>query len=621
MRLILLLTFLAVSVKLLAQPVVKFGMGYTKGVAVSASSNASTGINTLKADGFLPNHNAASRFLSQATLGSRTSEVSRLVTIGEEQWLQEQLALPPSFGLVTYIDGLAQIITDSLRRNTPRTALEDVRNSLGDHFFDVAWFQGSMVAADRLRWRVAFALSEILVVSRISPLEGNPYALASYYDVLLKNSLGNYRTLLQEITYHPAMGVYLTFINNRAQMTKNDVTTFPDENYAREIMQLFTIGLFELNADGTEKKNTAGQSIPTYTNDDIAGLAKVFTGLNLNGAAYFGDRRPAKTNYALPLRFFSKDSTEIIRNWWPYKAYVAHDSTAKTFLGHTIPARPPAQGRQDISQALDILFNHANTPPFISRRLIQRLVTSNPSPGYIARVSAVFVNNGNGIRGDLGAVVKAILLDPEARVPGYQRERFAGKLKEPFVRYNNLVNALNLSSSVGIFRNRMSEVYDQMEQRPLNSPSVFNFYQPDYVPDGPLRVSGKFGPEFQLLNSITLTGYLNALNKWLVNNDPIDYAWYPGDNIHKPAEEPVFDFSADYPFVSNKLLPIFLDKYNMLLAHGNVGGNNLNHIKRAIENLPEIYTASGEIDATRAQRRVSLAIFLLMSSPEYLINK
>jgi hypothetical protein len=249
------------------------------------------------------------------------------------------------------------------------------------------------------------------------------------------------------------------------------------------------------------------------------------------------------------------------------------------------------------------------------------LVTSNPSPEYISRISAVFINNGSGVRGDLGAVVKAILLDPEAQVSGYQRERFAGKLKEPFIRYTNLVNGLNLSSSIGVFRNRMSEVYDKMEQRPLNSPSVFNFYQPDYVPDGLLHDSGKYGPEFQLLNSITLTGYLNALNEWLIYDDPIDYPWYPGDNTYKEAEEPGFDLSADYPFASNKLLPILLDKYNMLLAHGALGDSSLNYIKQSVEKMPEIYTSQGLIDETDAERRIRLLIFLIMSSPEYLINK
>ena len=625
MRLTLLLICFAVSHYALTQPVQTFGMGQTKDVNVTASSNAANGINTLRADGFLPNHNAASRFLSQATLGARFSEINNLVTTGEEQWLNTQLNLPNSFSIEGYIRSLAQTIADSLNRTYQPEPYTVQNLNLSDYMFDVAWFQGSMTAPDRLRWRVAFALSEIFVVSRVSAFDGNPYALASYYDMLLKNSLGNYRTLLQDMTYHPTMGVYLTFLNNKAEQTiirGSDTTqTFPDENYAREIMQLFSIGLYELNADGTEKLDVNGQPIPTYTNDDIAGLARVFTGLSWHDVEYIGQRNDSEQDYTHPMKFFPLDSSEFKKGWWQPTIYNAHEPGPKTFLNHTIPARPAIQGEQDISEALDVLFNHPNTAPFICRRLIQRLITSNPSPEYIGRISAVFVNNGSGVRGDLGAVVKAILLDPEAQVVGYQKERFAGKLKEPFIRYTNLVNALNLSSTTGALRNRMSEVYDRMEQRPLNSPSVFNFYQPDYVPDGPLRESGKFGPEFQLLNSITLTGYLNALDEWLVHDDPIDYPWYPGDNAYKPAEEPGFDLTADYPFASNKNLPILLDKYNMILTHGLIGENNLAHIKTAIENMPEIYNSNGQIDETDAQRRIRLAIFLMMSSPEYLINK
>ncbi|WP_055147636.1 DUF1800 domain-containing protein [Jiulongibacter sediminis] len=625
MRLTLPLAILFALNSCFAQKTETFGLGHVGNVSVTASSNSPNGIKTLTLDGFLPNHNSASRFLSQATLGPRPAEIENVTVIGEEAWMNQQLALPNSFSTEAYIRSIAQQVADTLNLQDPnREEPYTVENlNLNHDYFDIAWFQGSMTSPDRLRWRMAFALSEIFVASRISSFDNNPYALASYYDVLLEHSLGNYRDLLEAVTFHPTMAVYLTYMNNHAEGIVGGNHVFPDENYAREVMQLFSIGLFELNTDGTEKQDVNGNPIPTYDNDDIGGLAKVFTGLSWHNSDYLGDNTSNEQAYTHPLKFFPIDSSDAYRRPWRSEPDIVdgHDRGPKTFLGQTIPARDPSLGLQDFQDAIDVIFNHPNVGPFICKQLIQRMVTSNPSPSYVQRVAEVFNNNGSGVRGDFKAVLQAILLDREARVIEERNERYSGMLREPFVRYTNLVNALNLTSSIGVYRNDMDEVYEQMGQRPLQSPSVFNFFQTSYTPDGELAEQGKVAPEFQILNSITLTGYLNALAEWLIDNDPIDYYWYGGDTVYKEDEVPEFDFSGDYLFASNKNLPILLDKYNMLLAHGSISETNINHIKTAIEAMPDIYDSNGEIDEIDARRRVALTLFLIMSSPEYIINR
>lgn len=602
-----------------------FGQGNVKNVTVTASSSSPKSINTLLLDGYLPNYNAASRFLSQATLGATLTDIETVANEGIEKWLDDQLNAPNSFSLEAYLRYLAQGVADSLNLAVPppQTPFTVANLNLSDWYFDVAWFQGNMTAPDKLRWRVALALSEIFVTSRVSAFSGNPYALSSYYDLLLDQSFGNYRALLDSITYHPTMAVYLTYMNNHAEGTVNGNLVFPDENYAREIMQLFSIGLYQLNQDGTEKKDGEGNSIPTYDNDDIAGLAKVFTGLSWNHSLYLGDGEDSEQDYTKRLKFFPIDSMDAYRNSWRHPPIIVngHQPGGKTFLGTTIGAgRGVLDGELDIKEALDVLFNHPNVAPFISRRLIQRLVTSNPSSAYIGRVAAVFIDNGSGVRGDLKAVVKAILLDNEARIPTEQNENFAGKLREPFVVYTNLVHALNLSSPSGVFRNRMIEVYDQAEQRPLNSPTVFNFFEPDYIPDGDLKDAGKYGPEFQKLNSITLTGYLNAMNEWLIDNDPIDYPYYFSGEKYKPSQDPNFDFSPDYPLTSNSNLPILLDKYNLILAHGTLGQETLDEILYVLRNMQYDYT-NGIPDVDDQNLRIRMALYLIMASPDYRINR
>lgn len=608
----------------LAQQASTIGKGNLQKVNVTSSSTANNGQQTLTSTGFLPNYSAAARFLSQATFGNTYAEIQKVANQSIEKWLDEQLAMSNSFRIETYVKNLHQSMVDSLniKNNVNTNTLTNV--GVSNWHFDAAWFQGCMTAPDQLRWRVSFALSEILVTSRVSAFDGNPYALASYYDVLLDNSFGNYRTLLDKITYHPAMGSYLTFLNNHA--TDIGKQTYPDENYAREIMQLFSIGLYQLNLDGTEKKDNNGQLIPTYNNDDIANLAKVFTGLSWGDGTYLGINAKDNWSYTKRMKFYGIDSSDAKKNPWKTSPRIVdgHERGTKTFLSSSVDptaSRSAMQGEADIQDALNIIFNHPNVGPFVSRRLIQRLISSNPSPAFIQRIASVFNNNGSGVRGDLKSVIRAILLDPEARnCCGDETDAF-GKLREPFVRYMNLIKGLNLTATGGVFRNAMVRVYDQTAQRPLSSPSVFNFYSPDYIPNGPLKDAGKVGPEFQLLSSQTLTGYFNALNDWLVNDDPIDYYGLFTGETYKPNQDPKFNTVADYVLTRNDKLPQLLDKYNLILANGRLSTESLNTISQAIKGMPYSEDANGIPNTNEAYRRVRLAIFLIMTSPEYLINK
>ncbi|RFS17219.1 DUF1800 family protein [Emticicia sp. C21] len=620
---ILLIGLCGLSMLTNAQQNVAFGKGKITNVTVSSSSNASnqTGIQTLMSSGYLPNKNAAARLLSQATLGTTYADIENVATNGIEKWVDQQLAMPNSFVITPYMQNLHQGLADSMKRTDPT---KNIGNTfLADRYFDISWFQGYMTATDLLRWRVALGLSEIFVTSRISANEGYPYASSSYYDMLLENSFTNYRNIIEKVTYHPSMAVYLTFMNNHATDSYNGKQTFPDENYARELMQLFSIGLFQLNLDGTEKKDANGKSIPTYNNNDIGGLAKVFTGLSWGDSRYLGDKLKDNWSYTKKLKFYAIDSSDyyLRPNASNKRITNGHEVGAKTFLGSTIPARSVEQGELDIKDALDIIFNHPNVGPFISRRLIQRLVTSNPSPAYIQRIATVFNNNGNNVRGDMKAVIRAILLDQEARdCCNNGNTEFAGALKEPFIRYTNLVKGLNLTATGGVFRNTMQRVYDKMGQLPMYSPSVFNFFSPDYLPDGALKGTGKFGPEFQTLNSQSLSGYMNALNSWLINDDPVEYlTYFPGETF-KPNQDAKFDLSADYQLTRNDRLTQLLDKYNLILAHGRISQQSLNTIRNALSGMPLTVT-NGVVNDSEANRIVRIAIYLIMSSPDYIINK
>lgn len=406
----------------------------------------------------------ASRLLQQASFGPTMAEIQAATEFSAEQWINWQLSLPAT----THADKIETL--SGQKTPVPLSRLE-------------TWWRIALTAPDQLRQRVAFALSEILVVSdQGNGLNNRVIALANYYDLLLAHSFGNYRDLLQQVTLSPVMGVYLSHLGNQKADPANNIR--PDENYARELMQLFTIGLYQLNPDGSKKLDAGDNPIPTYNQQEIEGFARVFTGWTSAGT----------TN-------FLKPKADYIKPMIAFAAY--HEPGEKHLLdGVVLPAGQTPE--QDLDQALDVLFAQPSLPPFISQQLIQKLVTSNPSPAYVSRVTQVFIDNGLGVRGDLAAVVKAILLDEEARSGFAGVARPFGKIREPLLRTAHSWRVTQSASLSGHIYLR--NLADSHNQAPLQSPSVFNFFRPDFSPSAGLQQAGLVAPELQMLTAS------NALN-------------------------------------------------------------------------------------------------------------
>ena len=402
-------------------------------------------------------------FLSQATFGATDEDIANLQATSYEAWIDNQFTLPVS-GHLEYMGILPE----------PASAAEGQTHRLE------AFYNHAVNGEDQLRQRVANALSQIFVVSESGNLSKTPDGLAHYYDLLSNHAFGNFRELMEAVTLNPAMGVYLSMLGNEKP---NEVLNIrPDENYARELMQLFTIGLVELNIDGSVVL-VGGQPVPTYNQAVIEGFAHVFTGWNFAEAPTFQTRR---ANFLEPMTA-NQDF---------------HDTGEKLLLnGVVLPANQTAE--QDLEAALDNIFAHKNVAPFISKQLIQRLVTANPSPEFVARVAGVFNNNGNDIKGDLQAVIKAILLDEEARGDNN------GKLVEPLNRLIALWRAYDAASDSGRYILREPQAF--FAQAPLRAPSVFNFYSPSYAPAGELTRAGLVSPEMQITNETTVATTNDAL--------------------------------------------------------------------------------------------------------------
>ncbi len=418
----------------------------------------------------------AARFLARTTFGAREQDLTDLVGKPYEQWINDQFGTP----ITSHLNRLDGYLWDRGLFNISTGDRQLERSQLrSDAFWDVV-----VNARDQLRQRVAFALSQILVISdRDAALENRVRGFARYHDILLEHAFGNYRQLLSDVALNPMMGDFLSSRRNEKANPAENIE--PDENFARELMQLFTIGLDQLENDGTRRRDSQGQRLLAYTQDDVMNFARVFTGWNYGDSQQMRDDRRTLDSELLPMR--------------PYEQF--HDRNPKSLLnGVTISGGRSA--RDDLELALDNLFQHPNVPPFISRQLIQRLVTSNPTPAYINRVANVFRNNGNGTRGDLSAVVKAILLDPEA-LNGHQLDPVQfGKLKEPVIKIASIWRAFNAQGRFNRFRYADSNT--DFAQQAYSAPSVFNFYSPDYRPPGSVGQSGLFAPEAQLINESTV---------------------------------------------------------------------------------------------------------------------
>jgi uncharacterized protein (DUF1800 family) len=426
----------------------------------------------------------AARFLLQATYGPVSSNEATILSTdphGFDPWLAAQFG-QPLVSHLAYVDAA-------------RAAGETITSN---QVMESFWKQ-AITGADQLRQRVALALSEIVVVSD-QDAHQKPDGLAHYLDVLERDAFGNYRQLLEDVTLDPAMGVYLNMLGN----DKGDPAhgRNPNENYAREVMQLFSIGLYKLNPDGTLILDANGLPIPTYGQDVIKGMAQVFTGWTFAG----GDHSRPGNFYSVPA------------NWRaPMEPWPEHHSPgAKTLLnGVVLPAGQTPQ--QDLSQALDLVFNHPNVGPFICRELIQRLVTSNPSPAYVYRCGQAFANDGQGVRGDLPAVLRAILLDYEARSTTFLPQPGYGHLREPIVRLGGLLRALHATPPAdGKFRIwRLESPTFGLDQNPLRAPTVFNFFEPSYVLPGAVAQAGLVAPEFKITDDTTVFGSANYLRGFI----------------------------------------------------------------------------------------------------------
>ncbi|MCQ4165982.1 DUF1800 domain-containing protein [Tahibacter harae] len=527
----------------------------------------------------------AARFLTQATFGPSDSTVDALAASDYAAWIQAQTALPPSF-VLPYMRTQAGI----------GNPLEPIPF----HYFRQAWFVRVLDAPDQLRQRVAFALSEILVVSERGNALGNDgLALGAYYDILLRNALGNYRQLLEDVTLSPAMGRYLSMYRNRKPDPANNIQS--DENYAREVMQLFSIGLVKLNRDGTPVL-VNGQTVPTYDGDVVRGFARVFTGW----ACHCGPGQPCPADPFPVEPFTCSTEHEMV----PYENY--HDQGEKRVLdGVVLPAGVTA--RAELEHALDILFQHPNVAPFVSRQLIQRLVTSNPSPAYVERVASVFENNGQGVRGDLAATVAAILLDREARTPQPDSAAF-GKVREPLLRLTALWRAFDVMwENDELFPNDR-EIHETHNQSPLFSPSVFNFFSPAYAPGGALADAGKVAPEMQIITASFAISLANDVSNrvfWGYRGGPMDEFDDRVRLIQLQRWEQALRPAAGENEAPAGAVDRLLDRCAELLLGGRISPALRSRIRSRVLALP----------ADEPLRRVQNAIYLMATSPEFAVQR
>jgi len=539
--------------------------------------------------------NDAARFLEQATFGATDADIHNLSLIGYQAWLNQQFAMQPT--------PTEPAVEQALIVNNPPCASTDVtcnaalfvQNSADEGLVQDTFWQQSLTAPDELRQRVKYSLSQLFVISsnNTTAIQSMPRGEASYYDMLGNDAFGNFRQLLQDVTLSPMMGQFLSMLGN----DKGNATTDPDENYAREVMQLFTIGLWQLNNDGSQQLDGNGNAIPTYSNTDVMGLAAVFTGFSWNIPGDSSD--DAWSNCCL---YVGPGYGEELL---PMQSYPDHHSTVeKDFLGVTIPASGSPDPNGDLKIALDTLFNHPNLPAFFSKQMIQHLVTSNPSPAYVNRIAQVFINDGTGVRGNLQAVITAILLDPEARDSAtFVGNPQYGKVRESLLRYTEWARAFTAQSRTGSFDMGSTEdpIYGLGEMW-LRSPTVFNWFAPGYTPpNSPISAAGLLSPEMQMTNVSTVVGYINYLQSAIGANaqgGPDVFSYYSTEMTLAATPDQL------------------LDRINLLLMSGQMSSTLYNQILAAITAIPIPTGDQNSINAALLAR-VQTAIYLTVASPDY----
>ncbi len=524
----------------------------------------------------------AARFLNQASFGANDAEIAKTRQYGYSAILEDQFLMPTHRTHEAYINTINP-------------------TNLSDNEVMHTFWRESATGWNQLRRRVAFALSQILVISlQDANLQNYRRGVASYMDMLTANAFGNYRQLLQDVTLHPMMGLYLSHLRN--QKENPALNRVPDQNYAREVMQLFSIGLYQLNPDGTLVLNS-GLPVETYGPNDIVGLSRVFTGFSWAGC-------PNTSNNC----FNGSGTQSPNREVMPMQAFPQfHSTSQKDFLGTTIPANATPDPVGDLNTALDTIFNHPNVGPFIGKQLIQRLVTSNPSPAYVGRVTQAFNTGryqsgqyvvGTGQRGDLRATVAAILLDADARTSVPSADPTLGKTREPILSLAHWMRAFNARSTSGNFMlGTTDDPATQLGQSPWRSPTVFNFYRPGYVPPNtPIATAGLVAPELQNVNEISVVGYSNYMRNRVQNGAGTNNDILP-------------DYTAEMAIADNPAA--LVDRVSLLLTAGSMSAGTRNLIITAVNSI----TMPATNQTTARLNRARLAVFFTLSSPDYLVQK
>ena len=531
----------------------------------------------------------AARFALRAGLSVSPGDITEMRSEGYERWLDNEINQ-------SIERSAEQFFTDIGFENIDENQWF-FRSDPGDYMI---WNQ-LLTGRNSVRKRVALALTEFFVVSVNNIGFWPSTAIGAYWDILKEGAFGNFRDVLEQITLNAAMGVFLNTLGNQ----KADPATgrVPDENFGREIMQLFSIGLFELNIDGTERLDGSGNPIETYDNDDVTGIAKVFTGYNYSYENGITFESPAdRPNLNIPeARLLRNPMTSNNAFHLPNRGD-QHSLEEKSFLGVTIPAGTGAQ--ESLRIAMDTLFEHPNVGPFFGKQMIQRLVTSNPSPGYVQRVAEVFNNNGAGRRGDLRAVFKAILLDDEALSAQSLEDPEFGKLREPMLRFAQWGRTFGAQSeSTAWLMQNLSDRSNRLGQSPLRSPSVFNFFRPGFIPaNSQAAERDLLAPEFQLVNETTAASYVNFMERTIDGRG----GW-------------MFDVKATYTdeVAIADDTDALLDRLDLLLTAGQLSAETRTTIADALNAQTITATSSQEDKLAQVHR----AVLLVMVSNDYLVQR
>ncbi|MEO6688292.1 MAG: DUF1800 family protein [Dokdonella sp.] len=555
----------------------------------------------------------AARFLTQATFGPTAADITHLRVIGYQGWLNEQFAATASTQ-TQYLDWVSNTHPDEYLSDDTRLEIWSI-NAAGTADPSRAGFPNN-ARTDQLRQRVAFALSEIFVVSSNSgALRDETWGLADYYDLLAADAFVNYRQLLEDVTKHPVMGIYLSSIQN--QKADDAENIHPDENYAREVMQLFSVGLNKLDTDGTPLLS-GGQPIATYDQATVRGFAAVFTGWDWNNAGC----DPNSYDCCSEETYFycgPNDRTDVRWRKPMQPVEVYHDNTTDkqllNYSGATLAngVLPHSTAQSELTSALDNISRHPNVGPFIATRLIQRLVTSNPTPAYVKRVALVFNADSGGVRGNLKAVVKAILLDPEARYGQWQHPDTFGKLREPLLKATHLWRAMAGRSTSGRVANLRTYpgIEDLYGQAPMRSPTVFNFFKPDFRQPGEITTRGLVSPEFQILSDTMAVETPNNLYHQV-------FCDYTGSDSCWGSDDPAtlqLDEAADAALAASNPAQL-VDEYSLLLMSG-----QMSPFMRSVLITRLNAVQDDPPDRPLGRTRVQHLLYLIMNSPEYSIQK